>query len=380
MGHAIHNDIAWYQLTMRSLYHQLSLICVLLSTLSGQAFAQVQLAQLTSTKVSTTELLSTEILQTTATCSISAVAVAGSCATATNMYSATAVVTLNNPTDGILTITDGVQSQVYATTSGSSAAFTIVFHDLNSDGVTHSVVASLPGCATSSATYQAPASCSTDPIHSLTAVANISTCDPATNTYSNTVVIGITNSVTDILTVTDGVKSLTMATTPAKSATYTAIFTGLLSDGGPHIVTASLPTCSSTTVGYTAPTSCSLTCVKPVASATAVSPTCNATSNVANSNGQLLISASSVDKIAFSVGSSFSGTYASAQSYTGLPTSGTGKILTSTLSNPNSTQPYTIRFYGIDSTCFTDVVVQLQPVTCTCPPTTCIPIAVNRIR
>jgi|GEM_PF-5837546 len=379
MGHAIYNDIAWYQLTMRSLYHQLSLICLLLSIFSGRVFGQIQLAQFTSNKASVAELLATEMLQPTAACSISAVAVAGSCATATNMYSATAVVTLDNPTDGILTITDGVQSQVYATTSGSSAAFTIVFHDLNSDGVDHTVVASLPGCATTSTTYKAPASCSTDPIHSLTATTHLSACDPATNTYSNTVVIGITNSVTDILTVTDGVKSLTMATTPAKSATYTAVFTGLLSDGGPHIVTASLPTCSSTTVGYTAPTSCSLVCVQPVASATAVSPTCSAASNVANSNGQLLVSASSVDKIAFSVGSSFSGTYASAQSYTGLPTSGTGKLLVSTLSNPTSTQPYTIRFYGTDSNCFTDVVVQLQPVICTCPPTTCIPIAVNRI-
>ncbi|WP_338875349.1 hypothetical protein WBJ53_06980 [Spirosoma sp. SC4-14] len=364
---------------MRSLYHQLSLICLLLIAFQDQVFSQIQLAQYASNAISATGRPLAEALQTTATCSISAVAVAGTCAATTNMYSATATITVNNPTEGILTITDGVQSQVFATTSGGSAVFTVIFHDLNSDGVNHSVVASLPGCATTSANYQAPASCSTDPIHSLTATASISSCDPATNTYSNTVVIGITNPVTDILTVTDGVKSLTMATTPAKSATYTAVFTGLLSDGGPHIVTASLPTCSSTTVGYTAPVSCSVVCVQPVASATAVSPTCSATSNVANSNGQLLISASNADKIAFSVGGSFSGTYASAQSYAALPTRGSGKVLVSTLSNPGTPQPYTIRFYGTDSTCFTDVVVQLQPITCTCPPSACVPIAVNRI-
>jgi uncharacterized repeat protein (TIGR01451 family) len=200
-------------------------------------------------------------------CSMSAVATPGICATATNAYSATAVVTLANPTPGVLTVTNGAQSLTFATTAVGSATFTAVFNGLTSDGVSHTVTASLPGCSTTTTTYTAPAPCSIVPVCSMSAVATAGLCATATNAYSATAVITLTNPTPGVLTVTNGAQSLTFATTAVGSATFTAVFNGLTSDGVSHTVTASLPGCSTTTTTYTAPAPCSIV---PVCSMSAV--------------------------------------------------------------------------------------------------------------
>ena len=85
---------------------------------------------------------------------------AGLCQSATNTYSTTVVVTVNNPVGGqTLTIADGTTSQPFTTTAGTSNTFTMVFNSLVSDGNSHTVTASLPGCSTATATYTAPGSC-----------------------------------------------------------------------------------------------------------------------------------------------------------------------------------------------------------------------------
>ncbi|WP_461137333.1 SdrD B-like domain-containing protein, partial [Spirosoma terrae] len=199
-------------------------------------------------------------------CSLTAAVTAGLCASATNTYSATAVVQLTNSTAGVLTVTNGAQSLTFATTAVSSATYTAVFNGLTSDGASHTVVASLPGCSTTTTTYTAPASCTVAPVCSLTAAVTAGLCASATNTYSATAVVQLTNPTAGVLTVTNGAQSLTFATTAVSSATYTAVFNGLTSDGASHTVVASLPGCSTTTTTYTAPASCT---VAPVCSLTA---------------------------------------------------------------------------------------------------------------
>ena len=86
------------------------------------------------------------------------------CQSASNTYSTTVVVTVNNPATGqTLTIADGSTSQPFTTTAGSSNTFTLIFNSLISDGSSHTVTASLPGCSTATATYTAPGSC-TQPV------------------------------------------------------------------------------------------------------------------------------------------------------------------------------------------------------------------------
>ncbi|MVM39156.1 hypothetical protein GO730_19080 [Spirosoma sp. HMF3257] len=200
-------------------------------------------------------------------CSISAVATPGLCQSATNTFTNTVVVSLTNPQTGILTVTDGPASLTFAAVAGSSGSFTATFAGISSTGASHTVTTSLPGCSTISTTYTAPVSCSLAPVCSLSATATAGLCATATNTYSATAVIQLTNPTAGVLTVTAGVQSATFVTTTAPSATFTVVFPGLLSDGATHTITASLPSCSSITATYTAPTSCS---VAPVCSISAV--------------------------------------------------------------------------------------------------------------
>ncbi|WP_375443425.1 SdrD B-like domain-containing protein [uncultured Fibrella sp.] len=192
-------------------------------------------------------------------CSMSAVITAGLCQTATNTYSSTVVVTVMNPTSGTLAVSDGAQTLAFSTTANSQNTFTAIFTGLISNGASHTVTASLPGCSTTTTVYTAPVSCSVAPICSLTATATVGLCSTATNTYSTTAVVQLTSPMAGTLTVSDGAQSLTFVTTPVSSATYVAVFNGLVSDGAAHAILVSLPGCSSTTTTYTAPASCSIT-------------------------------------------------------------------------------------------------------------------------
>ena len=102
-----------------------------------------------------------------AACSLTAVATPGLCATATNTYSTTAVVQLTNPGTGTLTVSNGAQSLTFATTTAGSATYTAIFNGLISDGASHTVMASLPGCGIVEIPYMAPASCSCPPARCL---------------------------------------------------------------------------------------------------------------------------------------------------------------------------------------------------------------------
>ncbi|GAB3960799.1 hypothetical protein GCM10028805_58870 [Spirosoma harenae] len=93
-------------------------------------------------------------------CSMTVTATAGICSTATNAHSVTAIVTLSNSTTGILTVINGPSSATFAITSVGSTTIAAVFDDMPSDGLTHTIIASLPGCSTITTGYDAPASCS----------------------------------------------------------------------------------------------------------------------------------------------------------------------------------------------------------------------------
>ncbi|WP_460952538.1 hypothetical protein, partial [Spirosoma daeguense] len=125
-------------------------------------------------------------------CSLTATATAGTCASATNTYSLTAVVTLANSITGTLTITNGVESLTLSTTSSATNSYTAIFNNLPSDGLTHTVEVSLPGCSSTTATYSAPVSCSVAPVCSLTAAVTAGVCQTATNTYSANVLVNLT--------------------------------------------------------------------------------------------------------------------------------------------------------------------------------------------
>ncbi|WP_461089712.1 DUF7507 domain-containing protein [Spirosoma gilvum] len=257
-------------------------------------------------------------------CSMSAVVTAGQCASATNTYSATAVVTLTNPVAGVLTVLNGGQSLTFTTSAVSSATYTAVFNGLVSDGASHTVVASLPGCSTVTSTYTAPASCSVAPVCSLSAITTAGACASATNTYSATTVVTLSNPGVGVLTVTNGAQSLTFATSAVSSATYTAVFNGLTSDGASHTVVASLPGCSTITSTYTAPASCT------VAIAVSVTPgLCQGATNQYSISGTLSLTNAVAGTATITDGSNTTtvsvtaGATSVAYSLTGL-TSGTG--------------------------------------------------------
>ncbi|MBN8820600.1 MAG: DUF11 domain-containing protein [Spirosoma sp.] len=212
-------------------------------------------------------------------CSISAVATAGVCQTATNTYSSTVVVTVKNPVSGTLSIIDGAQTLTFSTTANAQNTFTATFNGLTSDGTTHTVTASLPDCSTATATYTAPASCSIAPVCSISAVATAGVCATATNTYSASVVVSLANAPAGTLTISIPGSSPISQTIVANTSSFTAVFQGLTSDGASHTATISLPGCGTTTATFTAPASCS---VAPVCnlSLTASGANCNPATNL----------------------------------------------------------------------------------------------------
>ena len=228
-------------------------------------------------------------------CSISAVVTAGLCSSATNTFSTTTVVTLTNPTVGILTITDGPASQTFATTAVTTATFTAVFAGIPSDGASHTLTAALPNCGALTKTYTAPASCSATPVCSLSATVTAGLCASATNTYSATAVVVVKNPTAGVLAVSTGGQSITFVTTTAASATFVAVFSSLLSDGVLHNVITSLPGCSTTTTPYTAPASCSVTPVCNL-SLTASGSACNPVTNLYVLSGSITLTNSPVSQ------------------------------------------------------------------------------------
>ncbi|WP_460950636.1 hypothetical protein, partial [Spirosoma daeguense] len=186
-------------------------------------------------------------------CSLTATATGGLCQLATNSYSAYVSVSLSNPVAGTISVSIPGAAPVSQTVTSATTSLTVIVRGLPSDGATHTATISLPGCGTTTANYTAPTSCSVSSSLSLTVV-DPGPCQPGSNTYSTTGVIGFTNAPSGVATVTDGAKSLTIAIA-AGTTSVPYSMTGLPSGTGLHtvIVTFAGQTAQAT---YTAPDSC----------------------------------------------------------------------------------------------------------------------------
>ncbi|WP_165358908.1 putative Ig domain-containing protein [Spirosoma sordidisoli] len=93
-------------------------------------------------------------------CALTMTVSPGLCQTATNTYTLNGSLRiLNNTSGGTITVSDGLRSTTLTATSATtSLPFSLT--GLPSDGTTHNLVATLSGCASASATYTAPGSCS----------------------------------------------------------------------------------------------------------------------------------------------------------------------------------------------------------------------------
>lgn len=199
-----------------------------------------------------------------APCGLSLTGTPGLCQTTTNRYTLSMQVAATNvPGSGTLTTSSLAFSPSFTQSlpiGNSSGSFN--FSGLVSNGQVYTVTSAFSNtaCAPVSQTFTAPVSCSVAPVCSLTVTPTAGSCQTATNTYSSTVVVEITNSgASGVLTITDGSISQTLAVGAGlNSFTGTAVFNNLISNGQGHIIIASLPGCSSITGGYTAPASCSV--------------------------------------------------------------------------------------------------------------------------
>ena len=198
----------------------------------------------------------------TALCSITTTATSTSCNPANNQYSATGTITLtNNTAGGTATITDGTATTtVTIAANATTASYTLT--GLTSDGASHTITVSLPGCGSATATYGAPTSCTIAP-PALAVLIGRRVCDPATNIYTTSGTVSLSNVPAGAtLTITDNAQSVTVVTPATGQSTVFFSLTGV-SDASSHTVTASLvssfagsPQEVSTT--YTAPVACTV--------------------------------------------------------------------------------------------------------------------------
>lgn len=387
-------------------------------------------------------------------CGISLNATPGLCAPATNTYILSGTInTTNVPSAGTLTISSAAFSPRSLTLPAGNASGTFSYSGLVSNGQTYTITASYSNsaCAPVSQIYTAPASCSVAPVCSMSATVTAGLCASATNTYSATAVVRLTNPTAGVLTVTNGAQSLTFATTAVSSATYTAVFNGLTSDGATRTVTATLAGCGSTSANYTAPASCSSTptCPAPITVcagsnyAFEVSGPEGMTSYQWYRNGQAISNATSYSYTITQEGSyslvvnnngvcpngsccpvviveepvpSFTAV-GTAPTCTGTTSLTNGQITLTGLGNytlgqytyqyvrgttfveSTSTIPaaavplngivltnlsggdvITIRVYNAATGCYTDQTVTIPVVSCECPPSKCVPFVVKKIR
>ena len=200
------------------------------------------------------------------------------CNTLTNNYTATGTVSLTNATVGSLTITDnGTTVGIVSVTAGQTTASFSTSGVSGSTPPSHTLVATLTGGTSASTTYATPASCTVAPACLLSVSVSRTNCVPTDNTFASSVTVTITNPTPGTLTVTDGIRSQTIAI-GANTNLATLNFGGLVSDGSVRAVVASLPSCGSATTTYSAPASCAVVPVCSV-SATATASACAPASN-----------------------------------------------------------------------------------------------------
>ncbi|GAB3028156.1 hypothetical protein GCM10027185_30340 [Spirosoma pulveris] len=188
------------------------------------------------------------------------------CDPATGQYTATGTVSLTNSPAGTITVTDnGTTIGTITVTAGQSSA-TFPVSGL-SNASSHTLVASL-NSQTARTTYTAPASCT---LAMRVAVAP-PTCNPATDQYTATGTVSLTNSPAGTITVTDNGTNVGTITVTAGQSSATFSVSGL-SNANSHTVVASFNGQTANT-SYSAPVSCSLVMTVAVSA-----PVCNPATN-----------------------------------------------------------------------------------------------------
>lgn len=100
---------------------------------------------------------------------------------------------------------------------------------------------------------------------------------------------------------------------------------------------------------------------KPTATASATNPTCSG--STVNSDGTITLAGFNLgERYDYTTGSTYSGSATFASGSTAIPNNG---IITNTLSNPSTSQQYTIRIFNSDE-CYIDRTVTLSETDCTC--------------
>ena len=142
------------------------------------------------------------------------------------------------------TITGGVITLSGLANPAASKAYTIVIFN-TANGLTN--------CSTTVSATLAPTTC-TPPSPSLTVAVGTPVCNTATNNYTATGTVSLTNAVAGTLTITDNGSSLTTITVTAGQTTVSFPVSGI-SNASSHTVTATLNGLSTNTT-YLAPASC----------------------------------------------------------------------------------------------------------------------------
>ena len=158
---------------------------------------------------------------------------AGTCQSATNTYTLTGTLSLTNATAASLTIADGAATTTVAITAGQATASFSLTGMLAGSG-NHTVNVTGAGYSPTSATYSAPASCSValpTPPPGLALAVSAGTCQSATNTYTLTGTLSLTNATAASLTIVDGSATTTVAIT-AGQTTASFSLTGMLAGSG----------------------------------------------------------------------------------------------------------------------------------------------------
>ncbi len=191
-----------------------------------------------------------------ASCAISTTVTQPVCNSATNQYVLNGTISLTaNTAGGMATITDGAKSTtVTVAVSATSVAYSLA--GLVSGTGSHTVTVSLAGCGSAVATYSAPASCTVAP-PALAVVVGTPVCNSATNNYTATGTVSLTNAVASTLTITDNGTTIGTISVTAGQTTASFSVSGV-SNASSHTVTATLTGGTSAKGTYTAPAACTV--------------------------------------------------------------------------------------------------------------------------
>ncbi len=190
-------------------------------------------------------------------CSLTATVTKGLCNSATNQYTVTGSISATNtPANQSLTVSVGSVNTVVILTGNGPVSYTLT--GLNSDGLTKTVtvVSSATACGSTSVTYTAPASC-TVAAPALAVVISQPVCNTATNIYTATGTVSLTNAAAGMLTITDNGVSLTTITVMSGQTSATFGLSGVSNGPSTRTIVAALSSVSATAT-YTVPASCTV--------------------------------------------------------------------------------------------------------------------------